>query len=214
VWPVLRRPSATRALRLFAVSGLLPAVLLCSASSAFAEPTTWLRFSDQPAYRLELEPHLVVGAANPPGPGAGQGAGAGVRGSVMLSRDGFIAGVNDSIALGFGLDVLRYGGGGSFWGTCVARTPGPAGTSVCTAVDSPGGARGYLFIPVVMQWNFWFTKQWSAFGEPGVDIFFTSHGGGATPSLAIGGRLHVTEAVAIVLRLGWPTTTFGASFSF
>ena len=28
----------------------------------------------------------------------------------------------------------------------------------------------YVFMPVVMQWNFWLTERFSAFGEPGVDL--------------------------------------------
>jgi hypothetical protein len=196
--------------RLSALVSLLLA--LTAASSASAQGIA-RHFTDQPSYRLELEPHLVAGVADPPGPGVDQGAGLGVRGAVTVSRDGFIGTVNDSIAIGFGLDVLHYrGNAGSLFGSCVRRTPGPGGTSVCTEVDVPGGPRNYFFIPVVMQWNFWRPPQWSAFVEPGLNVFFANPGGGVTPSFAVGGRLHASDVFNIMLRIGWPTTTLGVSF--
>jgi len=168
----------------------------------------------QPAYTLELEPHLVAGLANPPGPGVGQGGGGGLRGSIVVSRDGFIPTANDSLAIGFGIDAIHYRGayGADYFGTCVARTPGPAGTSVCTEVDTPGGPRNYLFVPLVLQWNFWLTDRWSAFVEPGIDLYFTAHHGGITPSLGIGGRFQLNDVVSLIFRLGWPTATVGVSF--
>jgi hypothetical protein len=182
------------------------------APSASAE-TFGRGVAGQPQYGLEIEPHFVAGIADPPGPGVDQGGGAGLRGSIVVSRDGFIRTVNDSIAIGFGLDVLHYRGqGSSLFGTCVRRAPGPAGTSICSEVDTPGGPRNYLFIPAVMQWNFWLTPQWSVFGEPGIDLFFTSHAGGVAPSLSVGGRLRIADAITLTFRLGWPTTTFGVSF--
>jgi hypothetical protein len=185
---------------------------MAAARSASAEGTGRALYG-QPSYGLELEPHLVAGVANPPGPGVDQGAGAGVRGSIVVSRDGFIRNGDDSIAIGFGLDVLHYRGqSGSLFGTCVRRTPGPAGTSICTEVDTPGGPRNYVFIPAVMQWNFWLTPWWSAFGEPGLAVFLTNHSGGVAPSLSVGGRMHVSDVVTLTLRLGWPTTTLGVSF--
>ena len=203
-----RRPGWTRRLLLLAA---LPGWLaLPSASSAEPRPRS---FSEQPAYVLELEPHFVAGVADAPGPAASQGGGLGVRGSSVVSRDGFIATANDSIAVGFGIDVLRYPGQtGSLSGTCVRRTPGPGGTSVCTEVDVPGSPRNYVFLSGVMQWNFWLTPRWSLFGEPGIDLFLTNHGSGAAPSLAVGGRMHFSDFAALTLRLGWPLTTLGVSF--
>jgi len=168
------------------------------------------------SYKLEVEPHLVAGLADPPGRGVGQGAGAGMRGSVVVSHYGFLRNGKDSIAVGFGVDFLHYrGDDNSLFGSCVRREPGPGGTSVCTEVDVPGAPRNYVFIPVVMQWSFWATPEFSAFAEPGVAAFFASHGGGGlAPNLAIGGRFRPSEAITLVLRIGWPTTTLGASFFF
>ena len=172
------------------------------------------QYRQQPAYTLELEPHLVAGLGNPPGPGSGQGGGAGVRGSIVVSRDGFIPTANDSLAIGFGIDALHYRGayGADYFGTCVARTPGPAGTLVCTEVDTPGGPRNYLFVPLVLQWNFWLTDRWSVLVEPGLDLYFTADHGGVAAPLDIGGRFLLNNVVSLIFRLGWPTATVGISF--
>ena len=189
------------------------AVALLASASPVAALGLPRRSEDQPAYGFELEPHLVAGIADPPGPGTAQGGGAGLRASFVVARDGFINDVNDSLAIGFGVDVLHYRGqNGSLFGTCVQRQPGPGGTSVCTEVDVPGGPRNYLFVPVVTQWNFWLRPQWSAFVEPGLAIYLTNGGAGAAPSLSVGGRMDISDAVSLVFRLGWPTTTLGVSF--
>ena len=108
-----------------------------------------------------------------------------MRGSFVLAPEGFIRGVNDSIALGFGLDFGRYNAGYGFGGyrdQCLHFEPGPAGTSVCTEVSSNGGTYNYVFAPVVMQWNFWLTQRFSAFGEPGVNLYLLGgHGFGDQP---------------------------------
>jgi hypothetical protein len=139
----------------------------------------------------------------------------GVRASVQVAPEGFIDGVNDSIAIGFGFDALHYGGtyDGAF-GECVRRETGPAGTSVCTEVVTPGAPGTYLSIPVVMQWNFWLTDKWSAFVEPGVDLYFGHRSSGLAPSVAFGGRIRLNDVVSLTLRIGAPVSSFGASFYF
>lgn len=68
-----------------------------------------------------------------------------------------------------------------------------------------------LVIPVAMQWNFWFTPKWSAFGEPGLALRF-GHKTRPFPHIAAGGRLNFNDALALTLRLGWPTSSLGVSF--
>lgn len=185
------------------------------ASSGSAAAQVGRHPSDQPRYYLELEPHLAVGPGQGPGPDAGSGVGAGVRFSMLVSSDGFLDGVNDAIAIGFGFDAVRYGGtSNGLFGQCVHSEPGPAGTSVCTEVISPGAPGTYLSIPVVMQWTFWLTQQWSAFVEPGVDLYLGHRHSGLAPSIAFGGRIRLNDAIALTLRIGAPTSTFGASFLF
>jgi len=165
----------------------------------------------QPISSYELEPHLVLGAAPPPCPGAGSGAGIGVRAGFLVAPQGFLPAVNDSVAIGVGADFLRYDGADARFGRCVRTTPGPAGTTVCTEVSGTGGTT-YFFIPVVMQWSFWLNQTWSVFGEPGLNVFVANGGSGATPALYVGGRVRVSQAITLTLRIGWPTFTFGGSF--
>jgi hypothetical protein len=167
------------------------------------------------SYEFELEPHLVLGTA-PPGPGYGSGAGIGVRGSAVILPEGFIPNVNDSIALGFGLDLGHYTGAWDLEGyrdQCLHYEPGPNGTSICTEVTSNGGTYNYLFVPVVMQWNFWLTRRFSAFGEPGVNLYYLgSHGLGFSPAAYVGGRVKLTQGITLTGRLGYPTLAIGVSF--
>jgi hypothetical protein len=73
---------------------------------------------------------------------------------------------------------------------------------------------GTLFIPVVMQWNFWLTSHWSVFGEPGVGIAANALRSRDTfgPALYLGGRYHFNDKVSLTLRLGYPSISVGASF--
>ncbi len=166
-------------------------------------------------YTAELEPHLVFGSA-PPGRGAGSGVGLGVRASIVVAPDGFIRDVNDSVAIGFGVDYGHYAARYALNGyrdQCLNFEPGPAGTSICTDVSSNGGSYNYLFIPVVMQWNFWLTDKFSAFGEPGLSLYHVGgQGFSAAPALYVGGRLRLTDTITLTARIGYPTFSFGVSF--
>ena len=166
-------------------------------------------------YHFELEPHVVLGTA-PPGKGQGSGVGLGVRGSAVILPDGFIRNVNDSVAIGFGLDVSRYYGRWALNGyqdRCLHFEAGPNGTQVCTEVTAYGGTYTYMYVPVVMQWNFWFGRRLSAFGEPGLNLYYLgNHGFSAVPALYVGGRLQLSKRITLTARLGYPTLAFGLSF--
>jgi hypothetical protein len=68
-----------------------------------------------------------------------------------------------------------------------------------------------VWIPVVMQWNFFLSESWSVFGEPGgglwlgKDVF-------PSPAFYAGGRYHFSDAVTLTMRVGYPTFSVGASF--
>jgi len=64
-----------------------------------------------------------------------------------------------------------------------------------------------------MQWNFWFTNWLSAFGEPGINLFFlNNHGLGAGGAFYLGGRFRIADRITITARLGYPTIGIGVSF--
>ena len=71
----------------------------------------------------------------------------------------------------------------------------------------------HFMVPVVMQWNFWLTRNWSIFGEPGVNLGdggkdeFKLH-----PHIAGGGRFRLTEKIHLTGRIGFPATSVGVSF--
>ncbi len=182
-----------------------------SAQSTIREP------GERTSYEVELEPHMSVGLFDPPGRGPGDlGFGAGARVSLEIVHEGFVRTINDSVAIGLGADFLHYAGNGMAGrGECTRFVPGPAGTSVCVAVAQAGGPSSYVFFPVVMQWNFWLTRRWSTFGEPGLSVYWSNtNGTGVTPVIDVGGRLHLSDAVALTMRIGYPALTLGASFLF
>jgi hypothetical protein len=196
-------------------AALAAAGLLLSATRARAYEQVVVRGARPPiGYAFEVEPHLVLGTA-PPGAGAGSGAGVGVRASFVVSPDGFIRGLNDSLALGFGLDFSHYSGALAFGANrdqCLRFEPGPAGTSVCTEVTS-SASYNYLFAPVVLQWNFWLTEHFSAFGEPGLDVFWLGNRGlGVGPAFYLGGRFRIGDRITLTARLGYPSLGLGVSF--
>jgi len=200
--------------RLPLLAALLAPVLFAPRAHAYEQVI--IRDGRAPmGYDLELEPHLVLGTS-PPDPGYGTGAGIGVRGSLVILPEGFLPRVNDSVAVGVGIDYGRYHGGWSVNGyrdQCLHYEPGPAGTSVCTDVTSGGGTYNYFFMPVVMQWNFWLTRRFSAFGEPGMDIYYVGgHGFNFTPAGYVGGRVKLTERLTLTGRIGYPTLAIGVSF--
>ena len=192
--------------------------LLLWAGGAQARGSRGYSYTRPPVdYTVELEPHLVFGSA-PPGPGTGSGVGVGVRASIVVAPDGFLRDVDDSVAVGFGLDygyyAARYALNG-YRDQCLRFEPGPAGTSVCTDVTSNGGSYSYVFIPVVMQWNFWLTEKFSAFGEPGLSLYHVGgQGFSLTPALYVGGRVRLTDTIMLTARVGYPTFSIGASFLF
>jgi len=73
---------------------------------------------------------------------------------------------------------------------------------------------GRFTVPVVMQWNFWLSENWSVFGEPGGAIRFGKGDAKPIPVLMGGGRLHFSDYIALTLRAGYPSFSAGISFLF
>jgi hypothetical protein len=115
-------------------------------------------------------------------------AGAGMRVDIPIVREGFIrsANVSDDLSISPGLDLFSMYG---------------------------NGYHGIGLMPIVMvQWNIYFARQFSVFAELGLVLLFgpndwrqgtfDSYIG---PAFQLGFRWHFSDAVALLLRGGWPT---------
>jgi hypothetical protein len=145
-----------------------------------AEQVIIKRPGDHPRYFFEAEPHVLLGWRE-----LGDGPGIGFRGTIPIVHNGFVSSINNSVGIGFGIDV------------------------------DPIRHADKFAIPVVMQWNFWLSTHWSVFGEPGVAIQAGSGRDPdrpVRPVIYAGGRLHFTEAIALTLRVGYPDVAVGISF--
>jgi len=169
---------------------------LCVARSAHADTSTIKKPGDHPKYFFEAEPHFVVGFFDPPA-GDHTGFGPGFRGTVNLLDRAFIPTINNSIGIGFGADFLLYGK------VCKQKT-GPADCE----------QESQIIFPVVLQWNFWLSRNWSVFAEPGAAFELrTKHDDRFRWFVAYGGaRFHFSDTVALTMRAGWPTLSVGVSF--
>jgi hypothetical protein len=200
-----------------AVAALVALSTLGMARSARADDTI-KHPGDHPHYSVELEPHGLVGWA---AQWAGWGFGLGGRVSINVTHDGFVPTINNSVAIGLGLDWEHYSPNGG----CVVN-----GAGVCVYGQYYLNADFFQF-PVVMQWNFYVAKRWSVFGEPGLYIWHGTYsapscGGpaqppcysygsdtGVGPAFWVGGRFHFSDGVSLTMRLGYPEfVTVGVSF--
>jgi hypothetical protein len=182
------------------------AILLTLSSGARAQ--TIASPGAHPHYAVELEPHMLFGWD---AQYAGDGFGLGGRVSIPVTHRGFVPSINNSVAIGLGLDWLHYGDCYYYYG---------------------GGAYGcgadFFQFPVVMQWNFYFSRHWSVFAEPGFYVYhgaFAANycGGGGPPGCVYptttsadvafwaGGRYQFTDKVALTMRIGYPTFSLGVS---
>lgn len=187
----------TRSLRNYVVPMAVGAALLTAAKTASADRLVIREPGLHPAYMLEAEPHLALGFIDPPGPARGTGIGMGARGAVEIVDNGFIPTINNTIAIGFGLDWVSYGGG--------ACPPG--------AEEPCDREHSNLWIPLVLQWNFWLSEDWSVFGEPGPALRLEGSKVSVEPlEFWVGGRWHFMQYAALTMRVGYPTFTVGVSF--
>jgi hypothetical protein len=138
-------------------------------------------------YDLELEGHLAFLFRRNVAPGLG------VRASWELVDPGFIKGLNNTVAIGTGLDLGFH--------------------TDCDAEGCTDWGVGFV-IPLNLQWNFWFTPEWSAYFEPGVFIGRPRYGAVFGPNVAAGARYQIGRDFLLTLRVGYPTMTFGAAFLF
>lgn len=107
--------------------------------------------------------------------------GAGMRASIKIIDPGPVKSINDTFAITFGGDIFAAKNG-----------------------------RPFIWVPVGVQWNFFFTKSWSAFGEGGV-VLGAQDKARFWPVVGAGGRYHINDHLALTLRIGYPSVSFGLS---
>lgn len=178
---------------------------VCLAPSAAADTSTIKRPGAHPRYTLEAEPHFSIGVGNAPGPAGGNGFGPGGRVTLELVDNGFVSSINNTVGIGFGADLL-------FWGDAdVDVCTGPPNARTCVRES-----RDYreLVLPVVMQWNFWVSRNWSVFGEPGIAYRFRRNAEDRLDPFVMyaGGRYHFSDAMSLTMRVGYPSVSVGVSF--
>lgn len=158
-------------------------------------------------YTVELEPHLVLQHTD------NDGIGVGLRASFPIIDNGPVTTINNSLALGVGLD----------WSHWEDDCWGPAdGFDGCDGND--------FWIPMVVQWNFFFSDLISAFPEIGIGLEYESWEGDYRDFcgrfdcddddgdldvelvLWLGVRFHLAREFALTVRLGTPSILIGASF--
>jgi hypothetical protein len=164
-----------------------------------------------PSYGVELEPHLVVQWADEPF-WDDAGIGVGLRASIPLIQNGPVRTINNSLAIGFGLDWAHFD---------------------CGPYDSCDADN--FWFPLVVQWNFFVTPSISLFPELGLGIqYATLDWAGRVPNNCVrveglnicdddvddvdvhlvfwfGARFALTKEIALTLRLGIPSLLFGVS---
>jgi hypothetical protein len=150
-------------------------------------------------YSVELEPHALVAWDVDPGD---EGLGLGLRVSIPVIDNGPVTTINNSFAVGFGLD----------W----------AWSDDCDPGDIDCDAHN-IMLPIVAQWNFFFTPVVSAFTELGFAVVFETWDEdyrrdeddfNVSPELyfLVGPRFTFGN-VAIPLRIGYPyILSIGVSF--
>lgn len=152
-------------------------------------------------YSVELEPHGLVKWDVEPGNEAGLGFG--FRAMIPIMQNGPVTTINNSLAVGFGLD----------WAYANETVyHGRPRYDDCDAHN--------ITVPLVVQWNFYFTEVVSLFVETGLGVMYetwendTHHDDNVEPDFIflVGPRFTVADTVAIVLRIGWPTFSLGVSF--
>lgn len=202
--------SPSRAAGVAVSTALAYCTLSLTPATASADTLTIKTPGAHPNYAFEAEPHLLLGLIDPPGFGHGEGFGFGFRGTVEIVDNGFVPTINNTVGIGFGVDFVRYGLGRN---RCLRR----GAEAVCLEDDDRYTIYN-VWLPVVLQWNFWLSRNWSVFGEPGLAFRFESSEGGNDDlhldplQLYVGGRYHFSESAALTLRLGYPTFSVGVSF--
>jgi len=120
----------------------------------------------------------------------GRGAAFGGRFGLPLIDSGPVTSINNALYLSVGADLYN--------------------------VDYQDDRRGFAIgVPVALQWNFYFSPEWSAFFSAGVNVYIDDDPRFGFPwgIASVGGRYHLNEDIAVLLRLGSPYSSIGVDIS-
>jgi len=154
--------------------------------------------NNHPTYSVELEPHLLLGwgfhlnrhdfLPTDQQLDGPFGVGPGLRVSIPLVDNGFVSSINNNVAIGVGADFGYY----------------------------DHASAGVLWLPVVLQWNFYFTDVITVFGEPGVALRYTRWDNGTETDgqlvLQGGAKFMFGKTTGLTVRIGVPYVSVGVSF--
>jgi hypothetical protein len=172
---------------------------------------------DHPKYAVELEPHgLLDWDSHYWG---GTGFGLGMHAVIPVVDNGPVSTINNNIGIGFGIDWSHFSNNncGFYAGAGIVIN-----ANICDADSNT------LRFPIYAQWNFFFTKVVSVLAEGGFGIYHSwyelntnvvcaggycgSNRTSAFPYFEGGGRFLLGDTVGIVVRVGYPFLTVGATF--
>ncbi|MFO7180022.1 MAG: hypothetical protein DIU78_015095 [Pseudomonadota bacterium] len=161
-----------------------------------------------PQYSAEIEPHLLIQHERNWW-ADDEGIGPGLRVTIPFMHNGPIPQINNNMGIGFGIDWAHHS-------DCSYRFP----DGECDV--------NFIWIPVVVQWNFYLTPVISVFGEPGVALMYRTWDFDVGPCpindcdrsdldpfepvFFAGGRFLFSDSVGMVVRLGFPYVSLGATF--
>ena len=200
--------SASKALALTIASCGISTVGVAQAQSIIKQP------GNHPAYGVDLEPHAVFGWDDTYY--GGSAFGLGMRATIPFLRNGPISTINNDMGIGFGLDWVTTG-------SCNRNyyyQPNNGYFYDCSAYA--------IYVPVVLQWNFYITDIITVYGEPGFAIRYAhvsatlpyqnlprDYSYGYTDPILVlsgGAKFMFGKTIGLNVRVGYPYFTVGASF--
>ena len=173
---------------------------------------------DHTKYAVELEPHGLLDWDGDFWGGTGYGLG--MHAVIPFLDNGPVRTINNNMGIGFGLDWSHFSNDGC--GFVVNGRGVVVNGNFCNASEN------VLRFPVYVQWNFFLTKIVSVFGEAGFGIYHSWYSLNANvvcpagycsdnhtsafPYFEGGGRFIFGDTAGILVRIGYPFFTVGASF--
>lgn len=169
---------------------------------------------DHPDYSVELEPHGILAWSHRWW--GDTGLGLGMHAVIPFLDNGPISTINNNMGIGFGLDWAHYSASGcGFYNRFYYAYAG---------CDASGDS--FMF-PVFLQWNFFFTKVISVYGEAGLFIAHdtisldpcvnapgyscSASDTNVYPWFTGGARFLFGDTVGLNVRIGYPMMTVGVS---